>query len=153
MGLSAAALTACSSEPDERCVDRDSHSLAQGRRGRLRPERRDRRDVVEGGREAEDRREVAARVGRRRLVLRGQHGWVDGGSFAGPDRSGGGSSDDDAAVRDEPGRHQRLTPLPAFDGDHVVLGARVVRDEPAGLGLRESAGLITDGYARFLPHA
>ncbi|MFF1281882.1 glutathionylspermidine synthase family protein [Streptomyces sp. NPDC058299] len=57
-----------------------------------------------------------------------------------------------AAVRDEPCCYQRLAPLPAFDGNHVVLGAWVVRDEPAGLGLRESSGLITDGYARFLPH-
>ncbi|MFD9097109.1 hypothetical protein [Streptomyces collinus] len=30
MGLLAAALTACSSEPDKRCVDRDSYRLAKG---------------------------------------------------------------------------------------------------------------------------
>jgi len=30
MGLLAAALTACSSEPDKRCVDRDSYNLAKG---------------------------------------------------------------------------------------------------------------------------
>ncbi|MFI9648529.1 hypothetical protein ACIHAA_19790 [Streptomyces sp. NPDC052040] len=30
MGLLAAALTACSSDPDRRCVDRDSYTLGQG---------------------------------------------------------------------------------------------------------------------------
>ncbi|MEH0419011.1 glutathionylspermidine synthase family protein [Streptomyces sp. B21-083] len=48
--------------------------------------------------------------------------------------------------------YQELAPLPTFDGNHVVLGAWVVEDESAGLGIRESAGLITDEYARFLPH-
>ncbi|SOD84292.1 glutathionylspermidine synthase family protein [Streptomyces sp. Ag109_G2-15] len=57
-----------------------------------------------------------------------------------------------AAPREEPCCYQQLAPLPAFDGNHVVLGAWVVQDEPAGLGIRESSGLITDGYARFLPH-
>lgn len=57
-----------------------------------------------------------------------------------------------AVLRDEPCCYQQLAPLPAFDGNHVVLGAWVVRDEPAGLGIRESTGLITDEYARFLPH-
>jgi glutathionylspermidine synthase len=55
-------------------------------------------------------------------------------------------------VSDEPCCYQALAPLPAFDGNHVVLGAWVVEDEAAGLGIRESAGLVTDGYARFLPH-
>jgi glutathionylspermidine synthase len=53
---------------------------------------------------------------------------------------------------DEPCCYQQLAPLPAFDGNHVVLGAWVVEDESAGLGIRESSGLITDEYARFLPH-
>ncbi|MER6024838.1 glutathionylspermidine synthase family protein [Streptomyces sp. NPDC001851] len=57
-----------------------------------------------------------------------------------------------AALRDEPCCYQQLAPLPAFDRNHVVLGAWVVQDEPAGLGIRESSGLITDEYARFLPH-
>lgn len=52
----------------------------------------------------------------------------------------------------EPCCFQELAPLPDFDGNHVVLGAWTVDGEPAGLGIRESAGLVTDGYARFLPH-
>ncbi|QKW29055.1 glutathionylspermidine synthase family protein [Streptomyces seoulensis] len=57
-----------------------------------------------------------------------------------------------AAVREEPCCYQALAPLPAFDGNHVVLGAWVVGDEAAGLGIRESSGLVTDEYARFVPH-
>jgi len=55
-------------------------------------------------------------------------------------------------VREEPCCYQELAPLPSFDGNRVVLGTWVVEDESAGLGIRESAGLITDEYARFLPH-
>ena len=47
---------------------------------------------------------------------------------------------------------QQLAPLPVFDGNHVVLGAWTVDGEAAGLGIRESAGPVTDEYARFLPH-
>ncbi|MFV8129055.1 glutathionylspermidine synthase family protein [Streptomyces syringium] len=57
-----------------------------------------------------------------------------------------------APARDEPCCYQELAPLPDFDGNRVVLGAWVVEDEAAGLGIRESSGLVTDGYARFLPH-
>ncbi|KAA0935477.1 glutathionylspermidine synthase family protein [Streptomyces apricus] len=58
----------------------------------------------------------------------------------------------DPVVRDEPCCYQELAPLPSFDGNRVVLGAWVVDGEAAGLGIRESAGLVTDEYARFLPH-
>ncbi|MGW2229359.1 glutathionylspermidine synthase family protein [Streptomyces formicae] len=54
--------------------------------------------------------------------------------------------------REEPCCYQELAPLPDFGGNRVVLGAWVVEDEAAGLGIRESAGLITDEYARFIPH-
>ncbi|MFF7728366.1 glutathionylspermidine synthase family protein [Streptomyces sp. NPDC008001] len=59
---------------------------------------------------------------------------------------------EDAVLRDEPCCYQQLCPLPDFDGNRTVLGAWVVDGEPAGLGIRESAGLITDEYARFIPH-
>lgn len=55
-------------------------------------------------------------------------------------------------VRQEACCYQALAPLPDFDGNRVVLGAWVVENEAAGLGIRESSGLITDEYARFLPH-
>ncbi|MGX1883301.1 glutathionylspermidine synthase family protein [Streptomyces sp. NPDC055287] len=52
----------------------------------------------------------------------------------------------------QPVCYQELAHLPDFDGNRVVLGAWVVENEAAGLGIRESSGLITDEYARFLPH-
>jgi glutathionylspermidine synthase len=57
-----------------------------------------------------------------------------------------------APAREEPCCYQELAPLPSFDGNRVVLGAWVVEGEAAGLGIRESEGLVTDTYARFLPH-
>ncbi|AJT64862.1 glutathionylspermidine synthase family protein [Streptomyces chattanoogensis] len=53
---------------------------------------------------------------------------------------------------EDPCCYQELAPLPDFDGNRVVLGAWVVEGEAAGLGIRESAGPVTDEYARFLPH-
>jgi glutathionylspermidine synthase len=47
---------------------------------------------------------------------------------------------------------QELCPLPDFDGEHPVLGAWVVGDESAGLGIRETSGLITDDTSSFVPH-
>ncbi|MBR7831911.1 glutathionylspermidine synthase family protein [Actinospica durhamensis] len=48
--------------------------------------------------------------------------------------------------------HQQYTPLPDYDGNRPVLGAWVVAGEPAGLGIRESDGPVTDYHARFVPH-
>lgn len=47
---------------------------------------------------------------------------------------------------------QQLDPLPRFDGWHPVLGSWVVGLEPAGCGIRESSGLVTDNLSRFVPH-
>ncbi|MFD8163235.1 glutathionylspermidine synthase family protein [Streptomyces malaysiensis] len=59
---------------------------------------------------------------------------------------------EEPVLRDEPCCYQELAPLPDFDGNRVVLGTWVVEGESAGLGIRESAGLVTDEYARFIPH-
>jgi glutathionylspermidine synthase len=48
--------------------------------------------------------------------------------------------------------YQLLDPLPEFDGMRPVLGAWMVGDESAGLGIRETATLITDDGAAFVPH-
>jgi glutathionylspermidine synthase len=48
--------------------------------------------------------------------------------------------------------HQELWPLPSFDGWRPVLGAWVVGDEAAGLGIRETKGLITGNTSSFVPH-
>ncbi|HCT79225.1 MAG TPA: glutathionylspermidine synthase, partial [Micromonosporaceae bacterium] len=48
--------------------------------------------------------------------------------------------------------YQEFRALPRLDGNHVVLGSWVIDNAAAGLGIRESASLITDAHARFLPH-
>jgi glutathionylspermidine synthase len=52
--------------------------------------------------------------------------------------------------------YQAFSPLPSFPGrdggGRAVLGSWLVAGEPAGLGIRESDGLVTDTYARFVPH-
>ncbi len=51
---------------------------------------------------------------------------------------------------------QQLCELPDFAGPdgphHPVLGTWVVDGEAAGLGIRESDGLITDDLSFFVPH-
>lgn len=49
--------------------------------------------------------------------------------------------------------YQEFAAVPALDGsNHPVLGTWVVDGEPAGLGVREGDGLITDNLSRFVPH-
>lgn len=47
---------------------------------------------------------------------------------------------------------QQLAEIPDFDGNRPVFGGWVVDHEPAGLGIRESNGLVTDNLSRFVPH-
>ncbi|AOR32500.1 hypothetical protein BFF78_16785 [Streptomyces fodineus] len=77
MGLLATALTACSSDPDKRCVDRDSYHLAKGYQ------------VVSDKNCKTTKASVNADwyYGGRK-----KGSWVDGGSFTKPHRSSGGSS-------------------------------------------------------------
>jgi glutathionylspermidine synthase len=58
----------------------------------------------------------------------------------------------DGIYGDEGFCYQQFRALPDFAGNRTVLGAWVVDGESAGAGIRESRSLITDGYARFLPH-
>jgi glutathionylspermidine synthase len=53
---------------------------------------------------------------------------------------------------DEGWCYQQFRALPEFAGSRMVLGSWIVDGESAGVGVRESESLITDGYARFLPH-
>ncbi|WP_424183751.1 glutathionylspermidine synthase family protein [Actinokineospora sp. G85] len=48
--------------------------------------------------------------------------------------------------------YQAFDPLPEFNGYRPALGAWVVGDQAAGLGIRETAGLVTDDGAAFVPH-
>jgi glutathionylspermidine synthase len=47
---------------------------------------------------------------------------------------------------------QQLCKLPDFDGNFPVIGSWVVGQQPAGMGIRESNGLITGNLSRFIPH-
>jgi glutathionylspermidine synthase len=48
--------------------------------------------------------------------------------------------------------YQLFDPLPEFDGMRPALGAWIVGDQSAGLGIRETVGLVTDDGAAFVPH-
>lgn len=62
-------------------------------------------------------------------------------------------------VRAQPGGYggegfvyQGVAPLPSFDGRFPVIGAWIVGDEPAGIGIREDDSPITRNSSCFLPH-
>ena len=62
-------------------------------------------------------------------------------------------------VRQQPGGYgeegfvyQGVAPLPAFNGRYPVVGAWIVGDQPAGIGLREDDSPITKNTSRFVPH-
>ena len=48
--------------------------------------------------------------------------------------------------------YQEYAPLPEFDGHRPVIGSWIIGQEPAGMGIRESVGPITDNLSRFVPH-
>jgi glutathionylspermidine synthase len=58
----------------------------------------------------------------------------------------------DGPYRDAGWVYQAYAPLGDHDGMHPVIGAWLVGDAPAGVGVRESAGPITSNTARFVPH-
>jgi glutathionylspermidine synthase len=48
--------------------------------------------------------------------------------------------------------YQKLASLPQIAGNTPVLGSWLIDGEPAGMGIRESSGLITRNNSRFVPH-
>ncbi len=53
----------------------------------------------------------------------------------------------------EEGRiYQAYAPIARFGDDYATIGAWIVGDAPAGIGLREDAGPITRNTSRFVPH-
>ena len=48
--------------------------------------------------------------------------------------------------------YQAIAPIPNCGGHYPVLGCWVVDGQAAGMGIRESDGLITDNLSRFVPH-
>jgi glutathionylspermidine synthase len=53
---------------------------------------------------------------------------------------------------DGPVVYQALQELPDFEGNRPVIGSWVVGNDAAGIGIRESNGLVTDNKSRFVPH-
>lgn len=47
---------------------------------------------------------------------------------------------------------QDYCPLPDFGGNRPVIGSWMIGWQPAGMGIRESDGPITDNLSRFVPH-
>jgi glutathionylspermidine synthase len=48
--------------------------------------------------------------------------------------------------------HQQYFELPVYDGRRAIVGSWVVDQESAGVGIRESEGLITKNESPFVPH-
>jgi glutathionylspermidine synthase len=48
--------------------------------------------------------------------------------------------------------YQALARLPEFGGQRAVVGSWIIGQEAGGIGIRESAGPITDNRSRFVPH-
>jgi glutathionylspermidine synthase len=48
---------------------------------------------------------------------------------------------------------QALHEATAFEGNYPVVGAWIVGDEPAGIGIREDRSRVTKNMSRFVPHA
>ena len=48
--------------------------------------------------------------------------------------------------------YQEMFRLPAFDNNYPLIGSWIIGREPAGIGIREANGLITDNLSRFIPH-
>ncbi|MGW1889498.1 hypothetical protein ACWCP6_04450 [Streptomyces sp. NPDC002004] len=80
MGILAAALTACSSEPDKRCVDRDSYDVAKGYKVIAD------RNCNGSGSSVKSNADDAWYYGGDK-----KQGWVYGGSFTRPRKGSGGS--------------------------------------------------------------
>jgi glutathionylspermidine synthase len=48
--------------------------------------------------------------------------------------------------------YQKMYRLPNLGGGYPVIGSWVIDCESRGIGIRESDGLVTDNYSRFVPH-
>lgn len=83
MGLLAAALTACSSSPDKRCVDRDSYNLAKGYKVVSDKNCTSVKSAVNGSWYYGGKKKGS---------------WVDGGSFTKPRKSSGSSGGSHSGV-------------------------------------------------------
>ena len=58
----------------------------------------------------------------------------------------------DGPYEEETCIYQQLFELPEFDHNYPLIGSWIIGQEPAGIGIRESVGLVTDNLSRFVPH-
>jgi glutathionylspermidine synthase len=58
----------------------------------------------------------------------------------------------DAKAADGHYVYQQLARLAEADGKTAVFGSWLIDGEPAGMGIRESDGLVTNNFSRFVPH-
>ncbi|MER5179515.1 hypothetical protein ABT009_14290 [Streptomyces sp. NPDC002896] len=95
VGLLAAALTSCSSDPDKRCVDSDSYQAAKGYKVVA-----DKNCKTGSSGSSKSRKTGKVAVdGDWYYGGKEKNGWVDGGSFTKSSGSGGSSDDDDDVHR------------------------------------------------------
>jgi glutathionylspermidine synthase len=57
-----------------------------------------------------------------------------------------------SATDGEPCVYQKLASLAQDSGNTAVIGSWLIDGEPAGMGIRESSGLVTTNSSRFVPH-
>jgi glutathionylspermidine synthase len=48
--------------------------------------------------------------------------------------------------------YQQYSELPNFSGNVPIIESWLIGGVPAGMGIRESSGLITNNTSRFVPH-
>jgi glutathionylspermidine synthase len=48
--------------------------------------------------------------------------------------------------------YQQMASVAQGDGKTAVFGSWLVDGEPAGMGIRESDGVVTNNFSRFVPH-
>jgi len=48
--------------------------------------------------------------------------------------------------------YQAYAPVPRYGSDYATIGAWIIGDEPAGIGIREDESPITRNTSRFVPH-
>jgi glutathionylspermidine synthase len=65
---------------------------------------------------------------------------------------GGGANALDVKASDGNYVYQQLASMAQADGKTAVFGSWLIDGEPAGMGIRESDGLVTNNFSRFVPH-
>lgn len=58
----------------------------------------------------------------------------------------------DGEYGDEGFIYQDLAVLPKFDNQYALVGSWIIGQDPAGIGIRESASMISDNMSCFVPH-